>query len=97
MTRIKNFDLINLRQLRFIGYYMTRREAMTLLGLKKLFQLADKLELTTSAIAQWGDDEDIPEYREYEVRELAAGRIPKRLRKSKQNLTDPAVEQNIQN
>lgn len=73
---------------------MTRREAMTLLGLKKLFQLADKLELTTSAIAQWGDDEDIPDFREYEVRELAAGRIPKRLRKSKQNVSQVNNQEN---
>lgn len=66
---------------------MTRKEAMKLLGVEKLIQLADKLELTTSAIAQWGDDADIPDYREYEVRELAAGRTPIRLLKSKQNLT----------
>ncbi|ENU80034.1 hypothetical protein F975_01786 [Acinetobacter sp. ANC 3789] len=66
---------------------MTRQEAMELLGYKKLIQLADRLELTTSAIAQWRDGEDIPEFREYEIRELAAGRIPKRLQKSKQNVT----------
>lgn len=66
---------------------MTRKEAMKLLGVEKLIQLAVKLELTTSAIAQWGDDADIPDYREYEVRELAAGRTPIRLLKSKQNLT----------
>lgn len=65
---------------------MNRREAMALLGYKTLTQLAETLELSTSAIAQWGDDADIPEYREYEIRELAAGRIPKRLLKPKQNL-----------
>ena len=65
---------------------MTRKEAIELLVFKKLIQLADKLELTTAAIAQWRDGEDIPEYREYEVRELAAGRTPKRLLKSKQNV-----------
>ncbi|AFU39008.1 Cro/CI family transcriptional regulator [Acinetobacter baumannii] len=65
---------------------MTRTEALELLNCKKLYQLAEKLELTTSAIAQWGDEEDIPDYREYEIRELAAGRVPKRLQKSKQNL-----------
>ena len=42
--------------------------------------------MNTAAIAQWRDGEDIPEYREYEVRELAAGRTPKRLLKSKQNV-----------
>lgn len=94
MTVVKNFGLINLRQLRFYGYYMTRRQAMELLGFKKLFQLADKLELSTSAIAQWGDDEDIPEYREYEVRELAAGRTPKRLLKSKQNVSQVNNQEN---
>lgn len=65
---------------------MTRREAVALLGLKKLYELAEILDLSTAAIAQWGDDEDIPDYREYEVRELAAGRIPVRLTKSKQNI-----------
>lgn len=65
---------------------MTRQEALELLGYEKLIQLAEILELSTSAIAQWGDDADIPEYREYEVRELAAGRIPKRLLKSKQKI-----------
>ncbi|WP_374255075.1 Cro/CI family transcriptional regulator [Acinetobacter brisouii] len=66
---------------------MTRQEAMELLGYKKLTQLADRLQLTTSAIAQWRDGEDIPEFREYEIRELAAGRMPKRLLKSMQNVT----------
>ena len=67
---------------------MTRNEAMVLLNVKKKYQLADRLHLTTSAIAQWGDN-DIPDYREYEVRELAAGRTPPRiakLRKSNPNL-----------
>ena len=73
---------------------MTRQEAVTLLGLEKLIQLAELLELSTSAIAQWGDDADIPEYREYEVRELAAGRTPKRLLKSKQSLDQAADKKN---
>lgn len=73
---------------------MTRQEAVTLLGLEKLIQLAELLELSTSAIAQWGDDADIPEYREYEVRELAAGRTPKRLLKSKQNLDQATDKKN---
>ncbi|MHA3048677.1 helix-turn-helix domain-containing protein [Acinetobacter sp. ANC 4639] len=69
---------------------MTRQEAMKLLGYKKLIQLADGLQLTTSAIAQWRDDEDIPDIREYEIRELAAGRTPKRLLKSsKQTVACP--------
>lgn len=68
---------------------MNRKEAMQLLGFTKLIHLADKLELTTSAIAQWGDG-DIPDYREYEVRELAAGRTPIRLIKSKKNLAQPS-------
>lgn len=69
---------------------MTRREAMAVFGFKNLYQLAEKLQLSTSAIAQWGEA-DIPDYREYEIRELAAGRTPKRLIKSKQNL----LERNI--
>ena len=75
---------------------MTRQEAMQKLGIKKFYQLADKLELTTAAIAQWGN-EDIPDFREYEVNELLAGRTPKRLLKSKQTLTNQAIELNIQN
>lgn len=66
---------------------MTRNEAMKILGLTQFQQLADKLELTTSAIAQWRDDENIPDYREYEVRELAAGRLPIRLLRAKENLS----------
>lgn len=66
---------------------MTRRDAMALLRLEKLYQLADRLDLSTAAIAQWGDEDDIPDYREYEVRELAAGRTPVRLLKSKQTLS----------
>lgn len=67
---------------------MNRQEAMKLLGYKKLIQLANRLQLSTSAIAQWRDDEDIPDIREYEIRELAAGRTPKRLLKSsKQTVT----------
>ena len=65
---------------------MKRRDALALLGYDHLYQLANVLELSTAAIAQWGDDEDIPAFREYEVRELAAGRTPIRLLKSKQNL-----------
>ena len=75
---------------------MNRNEAMQKLGVKKFYQLANKLEISPAAITQWGD-EDIPEYREYEVNELVAGRTPKRLLKSKQNLTKQPLEQNIQN
>ena len=57
---------------------MTRDEAMALLNVEKKYQLADRLYLTTSAVAQWGNG-DIPDYREYEVRELAAGRTPPRI------------------
>jgi len=76
---------------------MTRRQAMALLGLEKLIQLADALELTTAAIAQWGDDKDIPKFREYEIKELAAGQTPKRLLQSKQNLINSIKNRNIQN
>ncbi|WP_151838071.1 MULTISPECIES: ribonuclease D [unclassified Acinetobacter] len=65
---------------------MTRREAMAKLNLEKLYQLADKLELSTAAIALWGDEKDIPDYRQFEVNELAAGRVPPRLLRLKQNL-----------
>ena len=65
---------------------MTRREAMAKLNLEKLYQLADKLRLTTAAIALWGDDKEIPDYRQFEVNELAAGRVPPRLLKLQKNL-----------
>lgn len=65
---------------------MTRKEAMELLGFKKLIQLADKLELTTAAYSAMAWRGDIPEYREYEVERISSQMRQKRLLKSKQNV-----------
>lgn len=65
---------------------MKRQEAVKLLNCS-LAGLAEKLGLTTAAIAQWGDDTDIPPLREYQVRELAAGRQPIIKSKVRSNLS----------
>lgn len=64
---------------------MTRQEAAKLLNCS-LAGLAVKLGLSTAAIAQWGDNTDIPPLREYQVREIAAGREPILKSKAKTNL-----------
>jgi hypothetical protein len=46
---------------------MTRQEAVKLLNCS-LSELAGKLSITTAAIAQWGDDDDIPLLRELQVK-----------------------------
>ncbi|ENW95948.1 hypothetical protein [Acinetobacter sp. NIPH 298] len=68
---------------------MTRDEACKLLECSYK-GLADYLLLTTAAIARWGDRE-IPYDREYEIKELAAGRTPKRIREAKQKLTQTNI------
>lgn len=64
---------------------MTRDEAIKLLGCT-YSELADKLELSTAAVSRWANRE-LPYDREYEIRELAAGRTPIRLLKARQNLS----------
>lgn len=61
---------------------MTRDEAIKLLGCS-YSELASKLLLSTAAIARWGD-RDIPYDREYEIMELAAGRVPIRIEREQQ-------------
>lgn len=51
---------------------MTRDEAITLLSCS-LSELADKLEITTAAVARW-DPNKIPLLREAQVRALAEGK-----------------------
>jgi len=64
---------------------MTRDEAIKLLDCS-LSELALRLDITTAAVAKWNKDQ-IPPLREYQVRELAEGRIPFGLSRSKQKLT----------
>ncbi|MDC5399643.1 ribonuclease D [Acinetobacter baumannii] len=64
---------------------MTRDDAIKLLNCS-YSELANKLELTTAAVARWANRE-LPYDREYEILELAAGRIPKRLLKAEKNLS----------
>lgn len=70
---------------------MKRREACELLNCN-LLGLAAKLNISDSAVAQWGDDRDIPKLREYQVREL--GRINRM--KSNENLDSSTDLKNIQ-
>lgn len=64
---------------------MTRDEAIKLLDCS-LSELALRLDITTAAVAKWNKDQ-IPPLREYQIRELAEGRVPFGLCRSKQNLT----------
>lgn len=64
---------------------MTRDEACELLKCD-YSGLAVRLFLTTAAIARWKNRE-LPFDREYEITELAAGRIPKRILEAQKNLT----------
>lgn len=70
---------------------MKRREACELLGCN-LYELSIKLNISDSAVAQWGDERDIPKLREYEVRELS--RISKL--ESASNLAMSSALENIQ-
>lgn len=65
---------------------MTREEAAQSLGCS-LSELAEILGISTASVAQWGDD-PIPPLREYQVRDLAAGRQPLGLLKLKTNLVE---------
>lgn len=64
---------------------MTRDEAIQLLNCS-LSELALRLNITTAAVAKW-DKEQIPPLREYQVRELAVGRTPFGLSKTKSNVS----------
>ncbi len=63
---------------------MTRDEACELLECN-YSGLAERLLLTTAAVARW-EGRELPYNREYEVNELAAGRIPKRILQAQRNL-----------
>ncbi|WP_313484056.1 Cro/CI family transcriptional regulator [Acinetobacter variabilis] len=53
---------------------MTKSEALQLLGCS-ITQLAERLGISHNAISQW-DESKIPVAREYQIRDLAAGRKP---------------------
>ena len=72
---------------------MTRDEATALLNCS-LAELAVKLATTTSAIAQW-DENEIPALREYQIRDLAEGKTPIGLQKRKQNVNQTTKQTNI--
>ena len=72
---------------------MTRDEATSLLNCS-LAELAAMLKTTTSALAQW-DENEIPSLREYQIRDLAAGRTPIGLQKRKQNVNQTVKQSNI--
>lgn len=65
---------------------MTREEAAKMLNCS-LSELAVILEVSTASVAQWGDL-PIPPLREYQVRDIAAGRTPLGLSKTKHNLAE---------
>ena len=52
---------------------MTRDEAIELLDCN-LSELADSLGITTAAVARW-NKEQIPQLREYQIRDIAADRL----------------------
>ncbi|AUC06913.1 ribonuclease D [Acinetobacter lwoffii] len=70
---------------------MTRDEAIQLLDCS-LSELADRLGITTAAVAKW-NKQQIPRLREYEIRALAEGRTPYGLPSVKTNL--PKVSNSI--
>lgn len=59
---------------------MTRDEALVFLECKNYKELADRLFLTTAALAKWKENE-IPPAREDEIRQLKAGMVPARLKR----------------
>lgn len=58
---------------------MTKSEALSLLKCN-VTVLASLLDISTQAISQWPDDA-IPLAREYQVRDLASGKKPRKKRK----------------
>ena len=67
-----------------------RDEAAKLLNCS-FADLAEKLGITTAAVAQWGDDKEIPLLREIQVKELAAGRNPLFKSKAKRNISQSKI------
>lgn len=72
---------------------MTRDEATELLNCS-LSELADKLEISTAAIARW-NPLVIPPLRESQIRDLSEGRIPVGLQKHKQTVSDVSKQTNV--
>ncbi|WP_151753323.1 ribonuclease D [Acinetobacter soli] len=68
---------------------MTRDEALVFLECKNYKELADRLLLTTAALAKWKDE--VPPHREDEIRQLKAGIVPTRLKR----LQSEATKENL--
>ena len=54
---------------------MTKQEALNLLDCS-VKELADMLGVTSQVVSMWGRKQKIPLAREYQIRDLAAGRTP---------------------
>lgn len=58
---------------------MTKKEAKKLLGVKTDADLARKLNITSQAVARWGEqDADIPEQRRWQIEAMLANKGRKR-------------------
>ena len=55
---------------------MTKQEALDLLGVK-VCELAEKLQISSQAVSMW-KEEKIPLAREYQIRDIAKGKLPLR-------------------
>lgn len=71
---------------------MTRDEATQLLGCN-LSELADKLEITTAAVARWNPNK-IPLLREAQIRDLAEGKPAVGLG-TQSNIKPQVIESNV--
>ena len=67
---------------------MTKQEALKLLNCG-VADLALKLEISSQAISQW-PEKKIPLMREYQIRDLAKGKVP--IKRSTKNSNKPATQ-----
>ncbi|MEN3980278.1 Cro/CI family transcriptional regulator [Acinetobacter sp. CWB-B33] len=67
---------------------MTKQEALKLLNCS-VADLALKLEISSQAVSQW-PEKKIPLMREYQIRDLAKGKVP--IKRSTQNSNKPAIQ-----
>lgn len=67
---------------------MTKQEALKLLNCS-VADLALKLEISSQAVSQW-PEKKIPLMREYQIRDLAKGKVP--IKRSTQNSNKAAIQ-----